>query len=68
MDLVVLRSGELPVDVGAWPDDWRFQWDERAGIMEHSGALSRADAEREAEKVVRLEFAGRDARGPPQRL
>ena len=68
MDPAARLSGNLPADVQAWPEDWRFLWDERAGIMEHCGALSRAVAERGAEAVVRLEFARcGHARGPPAR-
>ena len=55
----LLRSGAvLPPDVSAWPADAREDLEERAGIMEFDGGLPRSAAEREAEHLVRLRFAG----------
>jgi len=48
---------ELAIDVERWPAEWRFVWEERAGLMEHHGGLSREVAEREAGRRVREEFA-----------
>lgn len=54
--VALLRAGAcLPESVAAWPADNRAALDERAGIMEFDGGLVREVAEREAERLVRLE-------------
>jgi hypothetical protein len=45
----------LPIDRGSWPDDAVDAFEERAAIMEFDGGLTRAHAEREAERLVRLD-------------
>ncbi len=41
----------------AWtPEDWRAFFDERAGIAEHDGGLSRDDAERQAFECCVMEW------------
>lgn len=44
----------LPLYVLEWPEPWRSEYEERAGIMEFDGGLPRAKAERFAERCVRL--------------
>ena len=51
------HQGELPEDLGSWPDEWREVFEERAAVMEFDGGLPRAAAEREAEVRVRGEHA-----------
>ena len=51
--LEILRQDELPVDIAAWPQDWREEFEERAAIMEYDGDLSRDEAEQWAETIVR---------------
>lgn len=54
--VALLRSGAvLPVPVAGWPEDRRADFEERAAIMEFDGGLVREVAEREAERLVRLE-------------
>lgn len=43
----------LPPHVGDWPEEWLEAFIERAGIMEFDGGLSRPEAERRAEELVR---------------
>ncbi len=43
----------LPKYVHTWPDLWRELWQERAGIMEFDGKISRPEAEKAAEKDIR---------------
>jgi len=47
---------ELPATVNDWPEDWRDEYEERAGIMEFDGNLSRQEAEQWAETIVRAAF------------
>jgi hypothetical protein len=54
---LVRAGGVLPLDRGAWPEPWRFEVEERAGIAEFEGGLRREDAEREAERLVRVAHA-----------
>jgi hypothetical protein len=54
---VQLRQILGPVE--GWTEEWRFEWNERAAIMEHDGGLERATAEREATEVLRAELLGR---------
>jgi hypothetical protein len=51
--------------VADWPEEWRYAYEERAGIQEFTGGLSRAEAERQAEACVRLEYA-RTVEMPPE--
>jgi hypothetical protein len=54
--VALVRAGAcLPASVAAWSADERAELDERAGIMEFDGGLVRKVAEREAERLVRLE-------------
>jgi hypothetical protein len=43
----------LPFKLSDWPEDWKFLFNERAGIMEFDGGFSKAEAEYEAEKDIR---------------
>jgi hypothetical protein len=45
---------DLPAARKDWPADWRHDFEERAGIMEYDGRLTRAEAERRAEALCRL--------------
>ena len=51
--LEILRQDELPIDIAAWPQDWREEYEERAAIMEYDGNLSRDEAEQWAETIIR---------------
>lgn len=54
--VALVRAGAcLPASLAAWSADDRAELDERAGIMEFDGGLVREVAEREAERLVRLE-------------
>jgi len=44
---------QLPRKLSDWPESWRFLYEERAGLMEFCGGLSRAEAERQAEQDIR---------------
>lgn len=44
---------DLPAHVGDWPEEWLEVYIERAAIAEFDGGLSRAEAERRAEELVR---------------
>jgi hypothetical protein len=64
--VALLRAGALlPPDLAAWPDDERENYEERAGIRQFEGGLSREVAERKAERDVRLahlrDFIARNA-------
>ncbi len=54
----------------AWtPEDWQAHFDERAGIAEYDGRLSRADAEQQAFDCCAVEWLWRNpppASGPEQ--
>jgi hypothetical protein len=50
-------STELPSRVAHWPKDWGEAYEERAAIMEYEGGLDREEAERNAERLVRAEYA-----------
>jgi hypothetical protein len=54
----------LPTKVTAWPPKWRELYEERAGLIEFMGNLSRQTAEFRAEqdirKVAALEAAPRE--------
>jgi hypothetical protein len=47
----------LPADIQQWPAEWRYRYEERAGIMEFDGNADRATAELEAELCCRAEHA-----------
>lgn len=47
---------DLPADVNDWPEDWRYRYDERAGIMEFDGDLTRQQAETRAETITRAVY------------
>lgn len=47
----------LPPSVRDWPEPWRSEYEERAGIIEFDGNLPRAEAERKAEACVRKRAA-----------
>ena len=54
---LVAAGGVLPVERGSWPEPWRTEVEERAGILQFDGGLSREDAEREAERLLRVQHA-----------
>tara|TARA_R100001129_G_scaffold29315_1_gene19541 strand:+ start:597 stop:770 length:174 start_codon:yes stop_codon:yes gene_type:complete len=43
----------LPENINDWPEQWRFLFNERAGMIQHHGCLPKAVAERDAEKQTR---------------
>jgi hypothetical protein len=47
----------LPPNPAAWPPHWQELYEERAGIMEFQGNLSRIAAEMRAEQDVRRQAA-----------
>ena len=51
---LVKAGAVLPASRGDWPEDAVFDFEERAGICEFEGELPRDQAEREAERCVRL--------------
>lgn len=53
---LVAAGGALPVERGSWPDPWLTEVEERAGILQFDGGLSREVAEREAERLLRVEY------------
>jgi hypothetical protein len=56
--VVMLRAGAcLPPAIGVWPPDVREAFEERAANLEFDGGLAREVAEREAERLVRVEHA-----------
>lgn len=64
--VALVRAGAvLPEDRAAWPEAAREDAEERAAIMTFDGGLAVADAERAAERLVRVafttEFLGRAA-------
>ncbi len=65
--LRVLRAGgslDSPTltDIDKLPMDWRIEYEERAGILEYDGGLSRneADAQALVEIKRRMQSLGRD--------
>jgi hypothetical protein len=44
----------LPAHVADWPADVRFEYEERAAIIEYDGGRPRDVAEREAEQMIRV--------------
>jgi hypothetical protein len=48
----------LAPDIKDWPADALDDYEERAAIMEYHGNMSREDAEREAEALIRRRYEG----------
>jgi hypothetical protein len=56
--VAMLRAGSCaPPSIGAWSPDLRDAFEERAAILQFDGGLAREVAEREAERLVRVEHA-----------
>ncbi len=56
--LALVRAGAtLPVDRAAWPSAAREAFEERAGFLEFDAGHPRVAAEREAERLVRVDHA-----------
>ncbi len=53
---ISLQVAELPVDINDWSEYWREAYEERVAIMENDGDMSRKQAEKEAEKLIREEY------------
>ena len=53
----------LPSRVRDWPEEWRYRYEERAGIMQYDGELPRARAERMAEWLVRIQHDAESREG-----
>ena len=47
----------LPRRVADWPPEWRYRFEERAGILEYEAGITRHNAEREAEAAARVAYA-----------
>lgn len=54
------QCDDLPPNVNDWPEDWRYVYEERAGIMEYDGNLTRQEAEQRAETIARAAYSVRD--------
>lgn len=50
----------LPPSIHHWPPDAKEEWNERAAIMEFDGKLPSSVAEREAEALIRREWAAKE--------
>ena len=64
--VALVRAGALlPAERTAWPEDAVADFEERAGLLIFDGGMAPSDAEREAERLVRLAhtraFVGRAA-------
>ncbi|MED5370201.1 MAG: hypothetical protein VX899_04230 [Myxococcota bacterium] len=64
--IALVKAGAvLPVDRAAWSDDDIADFEERAGMLTFDAGMAPSDAEREAERLVRLAhtraFVGRAA-------
>jgi len=44
---------KLPTDVRLWPTRWLDEWNERAAILQYCAGRTRAQADAEAEALVR---------------
>lgn len=56
--VALVRAGAcLPVDVARWPETWRDAFEERAGLLQFEAGHPLDVAEREAERLVRLDHA-----------
>lgn len=51
-----MQSNILPADRGKWPEPARFEYEERAAILEYCEGYSRAAAEAAAEIIVREDW------------
>lgn len=49
---------ELPLEIKNWPRDAKMDFEERAGIMEYESGMTREEAEKKAEWLVRARFKG----------
>ncbi len=65
-DLVDLVAGGavLPPDLAVWDEDPRYDYEERAGILEYDAGLARDVAEVEAEHMVRVAWTRTFLAGP----
>lgn len=54
---LVENGAVLPWDISAWPEFARDTYEERAAIREFDGGAARQDAERDAERDVRVDHA-----------
>jgi len=52
-----LPPADLPANIPDWPTGARARYEERAAIMQYDGALSREEAERNAEDLIRQQWA-----------
>lgn len=50
---MITDPSELPEDLSAWPEEWRYLFEERAAIREYDGGQHRIYAEVEAGKEIR---------------
>ena len=52
--LRALRAGKglEVIDVDAIPMEWRYEYEERAAILEYDGGLSRIEADRQALREI----------------
>lgn len=55
--VLVAAGGALPVARGDWLEPWCSEVEERAGVLQFDGGLAREVAEREAERLLRVEHA-----------
>ena len=56
--IALVRAGAvLPVARNGWDAEAIYEVEERAGILQFEGGMARSDAEREAERLVRLAHA-----------
>ena len=54
--IALIRAGAvLPRALPEWPERWREEREERAGFLQFESGLSRQEADRESERLVRLE-------------
>jgi hypothetical protein len=49
---------KLPTSLYRWPAYWQELWAERAAIMEFEGAMTREQAEKNAEADIRWQAQG----------
>lgn len=62
--LVETTGRDLPRRIDQWPEEWRHEYEERAGILEHCGRLGREQAEAAAATQIRARYA-RQSQGAP---
>lgn len=46
---------DLPADPSSWPDDWRYAFIERSGLLMNTG-VTQEEADRVAESIVRKQY------------